>query len=57
MNSVFCDCTKLESFPYISSWKTNKVKDMSNLFKNCKCKSLISLPDISNWEISNVENI
>ena len=48
MNSMFCDCSSLQSLPDISKWDTKNVTNMSFMFYNCS--SLQSLPDISKWD-------
>ena len=45
----------LNSFPDISKWNTNNVKNMSGMFYGCE--SLNSLPDISKWNTNNVTDM
>ena len=55
MNSMFYECSALESLPDISIFDTSNVTDMSFLFYGCN--SLKSLPDISIWNTSKVTNM
>ena len=57
LSYIFSECRILSSsfFPDISNWKTDNVKYMNHMFKNCKLLS--SLPDISKWNTSNVINM
>ena len=52
MNSMFYECSSLQSLPDISKWDTKNVTDMSYMFYHCS--SLGSLPDISKWDTKNV---
>ena len=52
---MFCGCSSLIKFPYISEWNINKIKEMRGMFSGCS--SLISLPDISKWKTYNVKDI
>ena len=46
MFGLFQD-SHLKTIPDISKWKTDKLVDISNMFK--ECSSLVALPDISKW--------
>jgi surface protein len=52
---MFCGCKSLKALPDISTWKINKVTDISHLFEDCE--TLSSLPDISKWDVKNVKNM
>ena len=47
MIATFYECSSLNSFPNISNWDINNIKDISYIFYNCS--SLDLLPDISKW--------
>ena len=55
MNSMFYECSSLESLPDISKWNINKVTDMSYMFY--QCSSLKALPDISDWNTNKVNDM
>ena len=54
ISKMFSECKEFYSFPGFSKLQTDKVNNISDLFKNC---TLSKIPDISNWNISNVINM
>ena len=51
MNSMFMNCTKLESINNIHTWNTNRVKDMAMLFMNCNNFN----QSINSWKTDSVK--
>ena len=55
MNHMFEKCESLKSLKGLSSWKTNKVINISYMFY--ECTSITNLDNLSEWDVSNVTNM
>jgi surface protein len=50
LSLMFALCNNISTIPFINSWNTSNVTDMTNTFLEC----YIFDDDISNWDVSNV---